>query len=273
MQRTSVNRARCPVTRAGFRPASSHGSRHKFRRHTGLRRSCQAQASAGNDLIPDENFSIAKVSFGDILAPVGVGLMVFGFGAYFSLIPGSDISGVALIYGFPILLLGFALKYAQLDPVPCTTTRSAFELRDSQMTDNQKRVRDDCTRYRYGDEQHLEEALERVFMIGRPTGIPRRQCPRLEGLREEVTDGNYTLVMEFLNRNNLSEEQWLERENKFASFFGPGISATVNLLSDGKAEVALRSDGSGEGMDGQDGSDVLPPLAPGQKPRVQNSRS
>lgn len=91
---------------------------------------------------------MAKVSFGDILAPVGVGLMVFGFGAYFSLIPGSDLSGVALIYGFPVLLLGFALKYAQLDPVPCTTTREAFELRDSQMTDNQRRVREDCTRYR-----------------------------------------------------------------------------------------------------------------------------
>lgn len=79
----------------------------------------------------------------------------------------------------------------------------------------------------YGDEQHLEEALERVFMIGRPTGIPRRQCPRLEGLREEVSDGKYTLVMEFVNRNNLSEEQWQERETKFATFFGPGISAKV----------------------------------------------
>lgn len=80
---------------------------------------------------------------------------------------------------------------------------------------------------RYGDEQHLEEALERVFMIGRPTGIPRRQCPRLEGLREEVMNGNYTLVMEFLNRNSLSEDQWQERQQKFGTFFGPGISAEV----------------------------------------------
>ena len=111
-------------------------------------RSCTVSASAGDELIPEEGFSIAKVSFGDILAPVGVSLMVFGFGAYFSLIPGSDLSGVALIYGFPILLLGFALKYAQLDPVTCSTTREAFVLRESQMTDNQKRVREDCTRYR-----------------------------------------------------------------------------------------------------------------------------
>lgn len=66
-------------------------------------------------------------------------------------------------------------------------------------------------------------------MIGRPTGIPRRQCPRLEGLREEVVNGNYTLVMEFMNRNNLSDEQWLERETKFSTFFGPGISAKVRV--------------------------------------------
>lgn len=50
------------------------------------------------------------------------------------------------------------------------------------------------TRYRYGDEQHLDEALNRIFMLGRPNGIPRRLCPKLDGVREEVTDGQYTLV-------------------------------------------------------------------------------
>jgi hypothetical protein len=29
-------------------------------------------------------------------------------------------------------------------------------------------------RYVYGDEQHLEEALNRIFKFGRSTGIPRR---------------------------------------------------------------------------------------------------
>jgi hypothetical protein len=30
------------------------------------------------------------------------------------------------------------------------------------------------TRYRYGDEQHLDEALTRIFQFGRQKGIPRR---------------------------------------------------------------------------------------------------
>jgi hypothetical protein len=86
-------------------------------------------------------------------------------------------------------------------------------------------------RHRYGDEQHLEEALARVFFIGRPTGLPKRQCPRLKGLREEAVDGRYALVLEFQNRNKMSEEQWKERESKFASFFGPGISAEVRFCT------------------------------------------
>ena len=66
--------------------------------------------------------------------------MSYGFGAFFGLLPGGDISSIMLIYGFPISLLGFALAYAQLKPVPCKTTRAAFNLRDSQMTDIQKQV-------------------------------------------------------------------------------------------------------------------------------------
>lgn len=112
-------------------------------------------AVSGDEIIPEEGFSLAKISFGDILSPLGTFLMIFGFGAYFQLLPGSSISGVALIYGFPMLLLGFALKYAQLDPVTCTTSRGAYELRETQMTDNQKRVREDCTRYRYSHATHL----------------------------------------------------------------------------------------------------------------------
>ena len=80
------------------------------------------------------------MSFGTILTPLGIGMLVYGFGGFFQLLPGGDISSLLLIYGFVISLLGFALSYAQLKPVPCKTTAEAFALRDSQCTDIQKQV-------------------------------------------------------------------------------------------------------------------------------------
>jgi hypothetical protein len=192
--------------------------------------------------------------------------MVYGFGAYFTLLPGTDISSILLIYGFPISILGFALSYAQLEPVKCTTTKAAFNLRDSQMTDIQKQIREDCTRYRYGDEQHLDEALERIWRFGRAGNPPKKMCPRLKGLREEVVDGMYCLTLEFASKLEVSV--WEDRLPKIQSFFGPGIVAKL-LVSDAGVDVQLISDGSGAGRGGGDKKDVLPPLMPGMKPRQQ----
>ena len=73
------------------------------------------------------------------------------------LVPGADIAAILLIYGFPITLLGFALSYAQLKPVPCRTTAEALRLRDAQATDIQKQV---CRRCTATDTQHKEGRKE-----------------------------------------------------------------------------------------------------------------
>ncbi|KAL6759501.1 hypothetical protein V8C86DRAFT_2573514 [Haematococcus lacustris] len=224
--------------------------------------------SSTPDLVPDTDFSIAKISYGSsILTPLGVGLLVYGFGAFFQLLPGGDVSSLMLIYGFPISVLGFALSYAQLAPVPCKTTRAAFELRSSQMTDIQKQIREDVTRYRYGDEQHLEEALDKIFRFGKSGGLARKQSPLLVGVREEVMEGAYTLVLEF--KASLDMEKWTEKQPKFQSFFGPGVEAIMIETAQG-VDVALKCDGSGLGREGKVQKDALPPLMPGLKARQQD---
>ena len=106
-----------------------------------------------------------------------------------------------------------------------------------------------------------------MFKHGRPDGLPRRQAPTLIGLREEVVDGAYCLVMEF-ESPKMSTEEWEKFLPKFQTFFGPGIVASLASTEAGM-DVALLSDGSGEGRGGGEKKDVLPPLMPGLPARSQ----
>ena len=200
-----------------------------------------------------------------------MGLLVYGFGAFIGLLPGADLSSVILIYGFPIALLGFALSYAQLEPVPCTTTAGAAAVRDAAATDIQKQLREDVTRFRYGDEQHLEEALARIWSFGRQGGLARRLAPVLVGVREELTgpERAYTLVLQFSCKPELQPEQWEARLGKIEAFFGPGIKASLDPTPVGM-DVALAVDGSGQGRGGPAQKDVLMPLVPGGPARRQD---
>ncbi|KAL3525439.1 hypothetical protein ACH5RR_013811 [Cinchona calisaya] len=183
--------------------------------------------AADKSIVPDDEFSLAKVSFGVIGLGVGITLLSYGFGAYFNILPGSEWSAILLTYGFPLAIIGMALKYAELKPVPCLTHSDAQKLRENCATPILKQVRNDVTRYRYGDEQHLDEALKRIFQYGQGGGIPRRSAPVLQMIREEVTeDGKYCLLLVF-EAKALQLSDFEQRQAKFASFFGPGITAEV----------------------------------------------
>lgn len=177
--------------------------------------------------VPDTEISITKTSFGTIGLIVGVALLSYGFGAYFTVLPGSEWSALMLTYGFPLSVIGFALKYAELKPVPCVTYEDAFKLREAQATEILVQVRSDVTRFRYGDEQHLEEALKRIFKYGMGGGISKRYAPVLQSIREEVRgQGRYCLTLIF-EAKNLKLSDFEERQPKFQSFFGPGVVAEI----------------------------------------------
>ncbi|XP_073115384.1 uncharacterized protein [Elaeis guineensis] len=201
-----------------------------------------SSSSSGKTIVPDNEFSLAKVSFGVIGVAVGGTLLSYGFGAYFSFLPGSEWSALMLTYGFPLGIIGMALKYAELKPVPCITYSDAEVLRETCATPILKQVRNDVTRYRYGDEQHLDEALKRIFQYGQGGGIPRRNAPTLQMIREEVTDdGKYCLVLVF-EAKALQLSDFEQRQAKFQSFFGPGITSEIGKGENDLYEVRLISE-------------------------------
>ncbi|KAM7529751.1 hypothetical protein LguiB_033161 [Lonicera macranthoides] len=203
--------------------------------------SAPAPISSDKTIVTDDEFTLAKVSFGVIGLGAGVTLLGYGFGAYFNILPGSEWSAIMLTYGFPLAIIGMALKYAELKPVPCLTYSDAKMLREKCATPILKQVRNDVIRYRYGDEQHLEEALKRIFQYGLGAGIPRRSAPMLQMIREEVTEeGKYCLVLVF-EAKALQLSDFEKRQAKFASFFGPGITAEVGKGENDLYEVKLIS--------------------------------
>nr|KYP48541.1 Thylakoid membrane protein slr0575 family [Cajanus cajan] len=205
----------------------TNGGSNRFGSKLSLIPRAADSSSAQPSLVPDDDFSISKVSFGVIGLGVGLSLLSYGFGAYFNLFPGSEWSAIMLTYGFPLAIIGMALKYAELKPVLCLTYSDAQSLREKCATPILKQVKSDVTRYRYGDEQHLDEALKRIFQYGQGGGIPRRSAPVLQMIREEVTeDGKYCLVLVF-EAKDLQLSDFEKRQAKFASFFGPGITAEV----------------------------------------------
>ncbi|MEC4893815.1 MAG: DUF2854 domain-containing protein [Oscillatoria sp. PMC 1051.18] len=164
---------------------------------------------------------------------VGGCLTVIGLVAYAA--GNATLNLVGFFYGIPVLLGGLALKAAELKPVPYSeaTSPKILALREQQATPIQNQIRKDVTRYRYGQEAHLEESLSRLGLS--PTDEER---PVLRSLRETEVNGSYTLVLEF-ESPLVSLDSWSEKEEKIAKFFGPGIRVNLSQPEEDRVDLAL----------------------------------
>lgn len=176
---------------------------------------------------------LRKTSLGNVLLVVGGILTLVGFVAYFQANATLNLAG--FFYGIPVLLGGLALRAAELEPTQYSqeTTPEVLALREQQATPTQNQVRSDVTRYRYGQEAHLDEVLERL-------GLARSddERPELVAVREESIDGAYALVLEFASPF-VSLAQWLEKQEKIEKFFGPGIRAEISESQKDQVDLAL----------------------------------
>jgi hypothetical protein len=140
-------------------------------------------------------------------------------------------------YGIPLLLGGLALKAAELKPIPFSqpTSDAILKLREKLATPTQNQIRKDVTRYRYGQEAHLDDALERLGLS--PTDEER---PVLVSIKESAIADHYALSLTFKSPF-ISLEIWQEKQEKIEKFFGPDIRVDLEQTDENKIEVALIS--------------------------------
>ncbi len=176
-----------------------------------------------------------KISLASLGLTIGTILTIIGFIAYAT--GNATLNLAGLFYGIPVLLGGLALKAAELKPIPLSqeTSPEVITLREQQATPTQNQIRLDVTRYRYGQQAHLDESLERLGLS--PTDEER---PILTAIRETSLDGAYTLILEF-ESPFISLAMWQEKQEKIEKFFGPGIRVTITEPEQDKIELALIS--------------------------------
>jgi len=164
---------------------------------------------------------------------VGSLLTVMGFVAYALDKPTLNLAG--FFYGIPLLLGGLALKAAELKPIPLAepTPETVLALRKQQATPTQNQIRQDVTRYRYAQEAHLDDALQRLGLS--PTDEER---PLLKTIQEIEREGRYCLVLQF-DSPFISLETWQEKREKIEKFFGPQIHVILENPQENQVDVLL----------------------------------
>ncbi|MBE9143158.1 DUF2854 domain-containing protein [Planktothrix mougeotii] len=180
---------------------------------------------------------LRQTSLGAVGLVVGGILTVVGFAAYFA--DNATLNLAGFFYGIPLLLGGLALKAAELKPIPITqaTSSEVLALREQQATETQNQIRKDVTRYRYGQEAHLSDTLERLGLSPN-----REERPSLQGIRETIIDGSYTLILQFYSPF-MPLSSWQQKQDKITQFFGPGLKVQITQPQEEQIDVALIAEG------------------------------
>lgn len=195
---------------------------------------------AGVNNAGEPPFEIRGFSLGNLIVGAGVLVTALSFAEYLGT-SGSDgptLSGLGFVYGIPIFLAGAALKYAEIEPVPCYSSSPAAEsVFETKATEIIKKIKQDVTRHRYGDEAHLDTTVKKLGLV-----VPGKAYPQLKELRQEVTaDGElaFTMVWQSLDT---PYKLWADekRRKRYETFFGPGVGAEVVKIDAEQRMVGIR---------------------------------
>lgn len=181
---------------------------------------------AGVNNAGEPPFEIRGFSLGNLVIGAGVLITVLSFTEYLSDSgsEGLNVSGLGFVYGIPVFLAGAALKYAEIEPVPCYSNAGADAIFDSKATEIIAKVKQDVTRHRYGDEAHLDTTVRKLGLV-----VPGKAYPQLRELRQDKDENGeltFTMVWQSLDT---PYKMWAEekRRKKYETFFGPDVKAEV----------------------------------------------
>mmetsp|Transcript_50306 Transcript_50306/g.123671 ORF Transcript_50306/g.123671 Transcript_50306/m.123671 type:complete len:258 (-) Transcript_50306:104-877(-) len=191
--------------------------------------------------VDDVPFELRGFSLGNLGVLVGGALTVYSFYSYFASSGTASATSLGFVYGIPILLIGLALKYAELKPVPvlCAMENEAEAdaLREAKATEVQKKIIRDVTRHRYGDEQHMDSSLKSLGLIVRANG---GTCPEMLRVVESLEPGGqYGLSMIFYSKDT-PYKLWEESREKAERFFGPGLACYIRKVDEANRIVEMK---------------------------------
>lgn len=194
---------------------------------------------AGINNAGEPPFEIRGFSLGNLIVGAGVLVTALSFAEYLGT-SGSDgptLSGLGFVYGIPIFLAGAALKYAEIEPVPCYSNPKADALFEGKATEIVKKIKQDVTRHRYGDEAHLDTTVKKLGLV-----VPGKAYPQLKELRQDVTDDGelaFTMVWQSLDT---PYKLWADekRRKRYETFFGPDVGAEVVKIDAEQRMVGIR---------------------------------
>lgn len=193
---------------------------------------------AGVNNAGEPPFEIRGFSLGNFVVAAGLVVTIASFAEYLS--DSSDslsVSGLGFVYGIPIFLAGAALKYAEIEPVPVFGTAAGERAFEAKATDTIRKIKQDVTRHRYGDEAHLDTTVKKLGLV-----VPGKDYPQLQELRQEEVEGGelaFTMVWQSIDT---PYKMWADerRVKKYETFFGPGVSAEVVKIDAEQRLVGIR---------------------------------
>ena len=192
---------------------------------------------AGVNNAGEPPFEIRGFSLGNLVVGLGLLVTIASFAEYLGDNSESlSVSGLGFVYGIPIFLAGAALKYAEIDPVPVFSTAAGEAIFDKKATEIIKKIKQDVTRHRYGDEAHLDSTVKKLGLV-----VPGKAYPQLRELRQEEIDGELAFTMVWQSIDT-PYKMWADerRVKKYETFFGPDVNADVVKIDAEQRLVGIR---------------------------------